>query len=119
MMSMNENGTVIVYISHFSIMASSIVAKVTSFNVEGGGGVATGHMTWDTSNVIPGDYSVQVVVEDAFTGIRVSQTERERERERESHVICFVSRDGYRLASTPLCLTVVVIELDLSYEVRE
>lgn len=35
------------------------------------------------------------------------------------HVICFVSRDGYRLASTPLCLTVVVVELDLSYEVSK
>ena len=44
----------------------------------------TGHVTWDTSYVMPGDYSVQVVVEDAFTGIRVSQGERERERKRES-----------------------------------
>ena len=33
------------------------------------------------------------------------------------HVVCFVSRDGYQLASTPLCLTVVVVELDLNYEV--
>ena len=41
----------------------------------------TGHVTWDISHVIPGEYSVQVVVEDAFTGIRVSQRERERERE--------------------------------------
>ena len=36
----------------------------------------TGHVTWDTRYVMPGDYSVQVVVEDAFTGIRVSQRER-------------------------------------------
>ena len=33
------------------------------------------------------------------------------------HVICFVSQDGYRLSSTPLCLTVVILELDLGYEV--
>ena len=32
----------------------------------------TGHVTWDTTHVTPGDYSVQIVVEDAFTGIRVS-----------------------------------------------
>lgn len=43
----------------------------------------TGHMTWDTTYVIPGDYSVQVVVEDAFTGIRVSQRDGEERRERE------------------------------------
>ena len=36
----------------------------------------TGHVTWDTSHVIPGDYSVQVVVEDAFTGMRVSVEKR-------------------------------------------
>ena len=35
------------------------------------------------------------------------------------HVICFVSRDGYRLSSAPLCLTVVVVELDLNYEVSK
>ena len=47
----------------------------------------TGHVTWDTSYVMPGDYSIQVVVEDAFTGIRVREREREREREskRESY----------------------------------
>ena len=33
------------------------------------------------------------------------------------HVICFVSQDGYRLSSTPLCLTVVVGELSTGYEV--
>ena len=44
----------------------------------------TGHMTWDTTYVIPGDYSVQVVVEDAFTGIRVSQRETVRKGGRES-----------------------------------
>ena len=33
----------------------------------------TGLVTWDTSYVTPGDYSVQVIVEDAFTGMRVSQ----------------------------------------------
>lgn len=33
------------------------------------------------------------------------------------HVICFVSQDGYRLSSVPLCLRVVVLELDLGYEV--
>ena len=33
------------------------------------------------------------------------------------HVICFVSQDGYKLMSTPLCLTVVILELDLGYEV--
>lgn len=32
---------------------------------------STGHVTWDTSHVMPGRYSVQVVVEDAFTGIQV------------------------------------------------
>ena len=32
----------------------------------------TGHVTWDMSQVTPGDYSVQVVVEDAFTGIKVN-----------------------------------------------
>ena len=32
----------------------------------------TGHVTWDPDHVIPGDYSVQVVVEDIFTGITVS-----------------------------------------------
>ena len=32
----------------------------------------TGHVTWDAAHVIPGDYSVQVVVEDVFTNIRVS-----------------------------------------------
>lgn len=35
------------------------------------------------------------------------------------HLICFVSRDGYRLASTPLCLTVVILELNLNYEVSK
>ena len=33
----------------------------------------TGHVTWDISHVMPGEYSVQIVVEDAFTGIRVSK----------------------------------------------
>ena len=31
----------------------------------------TGHVTWNTRYVTPGDYSVQIIVEDAFTGIRV------------------------------------------------
>ena len=35
-----------------------------------------------------------------------------------SHVICFVSQDGYRLPSTPLCLRVVILDLELGYEVR-
>ena len=39
----------------------------------------TGRVTWDISHVMPGDYSVQVVVEDAFTGIRVRERERESE----------------------------------------
>ena len=33
------------------------------------------------------------------------------------HVVCFVTKDGYGLRSTPLCLTVVVLELDVGYEV--
>ena len=33
------------------------------------------------------------------------------------HIICFVSQDGYRLSSTPLCLRVVILELHLGYEV--
>lgn len=32
----------------------------------------SGHVTWNTSHVIPGSYSVQVVVVDAFTDVRVS-----------------------------------------------
>lgn len=31
----------------------------------------TGHVTWNTSHVIPGSYSVQMIVVDAFTNIRV------------------------------------------------
>lgn len=38
----------------------------------------TGHVTWDISHVMPGDYSVQIVVEDAFTGIRVRERKRKR-----------------------------------------
>ncbi len=33
----------------------------------------TGHVTWNTSHVIPGSYSVQIVVVDAFTNIQVSK----------------------------------------------
>ncbi len=33
----------------------------------------TGQVTWDTSLVAPGDYSLQVIVEDLFTGIRVRE----------------------------------------------
>ena len=32
----------------------------------------TGQVTWDVNNVALGDYSVQIVVEDAFTGVQVS-----------------------------------------------
>ena len=32
---------------------------------------STGHMTWNTSRVVPGNYSIKVVVVDAFTNIRV------------------------------------------------
>ena len=32
----------------------------------------TGHVTWEAAHVILGNYSVQVVVEDIFTNIRVS-----------------------------------------------
>ena len=62
----------------------------------------TGHMTWDTTYVIPGDYSVQVVVEDAFTAIRVNQREtvrkggRERSREREGGIERERSRERRR-----------------------
>ena len=35
---------------------------------------STGHVTWNTSHVVPGSYSVQVVVVDAFTNIKVSAT---------------------------------------------
>lgn len=33
---------------------------------------STGHVTWNTSHVVPGSYSVQVVVVDSFTNVRVS-----------------------------------------------
>lgn len=33
---------------------------------------STGHVTWNTSQVVPGSYSVKVAVVDAFTDIRVS-----------------------------------------------
>ena len=33
---------------------------------------SSGHVTWDTAHVTPGEYSVQLITEDAFTGIRVS-----------------------------------------------
>ena len=64
---------------------------------------ATGHVTWDISYVTPGDYSMQVVVEDAFTGIRVSglrrergEGERERAREREGEREREREREGGR-----------------------
>lgn len=38
-----------------------------------GVGYTSGHVTWDTSRVVPGKYSVQVVVVDAFTNIKVSR----------------------------------------------
>jgi len=34
-------------------------------------GYSSGHITWDTSRVVPGSYSVQMVVTDAFTHIEV------------------------------------------------
>ena len=37
----------------------------------------TGLVTWNTSHVTPGSYSVQIVVLDAFTNIRVSSRDRE------------------------------------------
>ena len=33
----------------------------------------TGHLTWDVDHVTPGDYSIQIIVEDLFTGIYVSK----------------------------------------------
>ena len=33
---------------------------------------ATGHVTWNTSHVTPGEYSIQFVVESAFSGVRVA-----------------------------------------------
>lgn len=32
----------------------------------------TGHMTWNTDHVTPGDYSVQIVSKDIATGLRVA-----------------------------------------------
>ena len=32
----------------------------------------TGHMIWNTDNVTPGDYSVQIITEDIETGLRVA-----------------------------------------------
>ena len=43
----------------------------------------TGHVTWDTRYVMPGDYSVQIIVEDAFTGIRVRRREMVKKGGRE------------------------------------
>ena len=38
-------------------------------------GYTSGHVTWDTSRVVPGSYSVQMVVTDAFTNIEVRNQE--------------------------------------------
>ena len=32
----------------------------------------TGHLTWDTTNVNEGDYSLQIVTLDLYTGLRVA-----------------------------------------------
>ncbi len=41
---------------------------------------ATGHVTWNTSHVLPGSYSVQILVVDAFTNIEVSEIQNRTEK---------------------------------------
>ncbi len=55
------------------------LGDATNYQSSQGGGpqwldidYATGHVTWDSDRVTPGDYNVQVIVEDIFTGITVS-----------------------------------------------